>query len=104
MNDDFIARRIGQLRVQKGISARDMSLSLGQSESYINKIENRKALPSIGTLLYICDFFGITPMEFFEEENIAPEKIQAIVRDLKTLNQEQLDVVASLIRQMKKTF
>lgn len=30
--------------MEKGVSARDMSLSIGQSESYINKIVNGKAL------------------------------------------------------------
>ena len=34
---DFFYKRITDLRIQKGVSARDMSLSLGQSESYINK-------------------------------------------------------------------
>ena len=41
MYEDLIAKRVSQLRMQKGVSARDMSLSLGQSESYINKIENK---------------------------------------------------------------
>ena len=36
---EWFYRRIAELRTQKGVSARDMSLSLGQSESYINKIE-----------------------------------------------------------------
>ncbi|MCR5669239.1 MAG: helix-turn-helix transcriptional regulator, partial [Lachnospiraceae bacterium] len=34
------SERLSKLRLQKGISARDMSLSLGQSPSYINNIEN----------------------------------------------------------------
>ncbi len=33
----WFARRLSQLRIEKGVSARDMSLSLGQSASYINK-------------------------------------------------------------------
>lgn len=33
---DWIPERLAQLRMGKGVSARDMSLSLGQSESYIN--------------------------------------------------------------------
>ena len=40
-------KRLTQLRNKQGISARDMSLSLGQSESYINKNrKTEKALPS----------------------------------------------------------
>ncbi|MBS1348615.1 MAG: helix-turn-helix transcriptional regulator, partial [Firmicutes bacterium] len=46
MYENLIAKRICQLRLQRGVSARDMGLALGQSESYINKIENKKALPS----------------------------------------------------------
>lgn len=34
------AERLAKLRTDKGISASDMSLCLGQSYSYINKIEN----------------------------------------------------------------
>lgn len=34
-------------RIQKGVSAREMSLSLGQSTGYINNIENKNSLPSM---------------------------------------------------------
>ena len=46
MYEEYTQNRIAQLRIQKGVSARDMSLSLGQNEGYINQIENRRALPS----------------------------------------------------------
>ena len=62
---NFFYQRLTELRTQKGVSARDMSLSLGQSESYINKIENKKALPSMSVFFYICDFLGIHPKDFF---------------------------------------
>ena len=42
---DF-GRRLSQLRERKGVSARDMSLSMGQNPGYINKVENGKAMPS----------------------------------------------------------
>ena len=41
---EWFHNRVAELRIQKGVSARDMSLSLGQSESYINKIENKRTL------------------------------------------------------------
>ena len=44
--DDLFAKRLAQLRNQKGVSARDMSLSLGQGAGYINNIENKNNLPS----------------------------------------------------------
>lgn len=104
---DFFYNRITQLRLQKGVSARDMSLSLGQSESYINKIENHRTLPSFSGFIYICEYFGITPAEFFNSNSNAPrtnnqiavssekltpaqsEHILALIKDLTQLNEHQ---------------
>lgn len=47
-------KRLTQLRIQKGVSARDMSLSLGQNENYINLIENKHNYPSMtGFFIYV---------------------------------------------------
>ena len=47
MYEDFFADRIASLRNQKDVSAREMSLSLGQNSSYINRIENKHSFPSM---------------------------------------------------------
>ena len=39
--------RLTQLRENKGVSARDMSLSIGQNPGYINNIETGKALAAL---------------------------------------------------------
>lgn len=100
MYEEFTQDRIAQLRVQKGTSARDMSLSLGQNKSYINQIENKKALPSLPGLFYICEYFRITPQQFFDEENVHPNQISALVEDLKKLDAEALTLVAGLVKKM----
>ena len=56
--EEFLPQRLTQLRMQKNVSARDMSLSLGQANNYINSIENRKALPSMQSFFYICEYLG----------------------------------------------
>lgn len=66
-------KRLTQLRMSKGVSARDMSLSIWQSPNYIVDIEGGKNYPSMEAFFYICDFLGITPKEFF----IWNPKIQA---------------------------
>ncbi|MEG2038862.1 MAG: helix-turn-helix transcriptional regulator, partial [Oscillospiraceae bacterium] len=71
-------------------SARDMSLSLGQSAGYINTIENKKSLPSMTVFFYICEYFGISPKEFFDDELTYPAQINELVKDLQKLNQQQL--------------
>ena len=46
MEKEDFAKRLTELRINKGVSARDMSLSIGQSAGYINNIENGVNLPS----------------------------------------------------------
>lgn len=102
MYEEFTQERITQLRIQKGVSARDMSLSLGQNDSYINRIENKKALPSLPVLFYICEYFNITPKEFFDEGNTYPDQLSAVVEDLKKLDAAALANVAALIKELAK--
>ncbi len=64
MFEEFFFERLTSLRNQKNVSAREMSLALGQNESYINRIENRLAFPSMQVFFYICEYFQITPQEF----------------------------------------
>ncbi len=95
---DWVPQRIAELRTQKGISARDMSLSLGQSGSYINKIENKRMLPSMPGLIFICEYFGITPQEFFDVEAQAPQKSRELLAELNKLTASQLEHVMMIIR------
>ena len=46
MNKQEFSERLSALRINKGVSARDMSLSIGQSPGYINNIENGINYPS----------------------------------------------------------
>lgn len=100
MYEDFTQNRITQLRMQMGVSARDMSLSLGQSHNYINQIENGKALPSLPALFYICEYFQITPQQFFDEGNADPNKLSALIEDLKKLDAESLEHLSAIVRKL----
>lgn len=99
---EWFAARLTQLRLQKGISARDMSLSLGQSESYINKIENKRTLPSLTVFFYICDYFGITPAEFFNQDAAAPEESRRLLRQIEKLSPEQTEHIMLIVNDLLK--
>lgn len=79
---EFIDRLV-KLRMNKGVSARDMSLSLGQSEGYINNIENGVNFPSMTVFFYICDYFGITPKEFLTLILLTLSKAKNYLKQLK---------------------
>ena len=102
MGKEAFIKRLVELRMQKGVSAREMSLSLGQNSSYINNIENGKALPSMTVFFYICEYFNISPQEFFSYENPNPEKTKQLEYDLHLLTDNQLNIVISLVKEFTK--
>lgn len=59
------AKRLSDLRMQKGTSAREMSLSLGEGAGYISNIENGYSWPSVEMLFEICEYLKVSPCEFF---------------------------------------
>ncbi len=101
IDENFISDRIAILRTAKNISARDMSLSLGQSQSYINNIENKKSLPSMQMFLYICEFLNVSPKDFFDEQLNEPSTFSDAMSAFKCLKKEQLEILVMLAKEMK---
>lgn len=98
--EEFLPQRLTQLRMQKNVSARDMSLSLGQANNYINSIENRKALPSMQSFFYICEYLGVTPQEFFDEGNACPVRLRELMDEAKRLDESALVHLLALMREL----
>ena len=102
MDEKDFAIRLARLREKKGVSARDMSLSIGQNPGYINNIETGKSNPSLEGIFFICEYLGVTPSEFFDMDSSNPSKLDAIVKDMKKLNDKQLDTIATLVKDLIK--
>ena len=102
MNADFVRDRITQLRLQKGLSEYKMSYDLGHSRGYINNISSGKSLPSMNEFFAICEYFDITPIEFFNEEVSNPQLMGGIASDIQKLNDEDLDLVHKTIQRLLK--
>jgi len=100
--NDFLSERITRLRTAKGVSARDMSLTLGQGAGYINSIENKNSLPSMHVFYFICEYFKISPRDFFDEESAAPDKLNMLTTDMKSLTLEQLDNIARIVQDIRR--
>lgn len=101
--EEFLKERIACLRLKKGVSARDMSLSIGQSENYINIIENGHAMPSMTAFFFICEYFEISPKEFFDSDQRNPSLINKILTELQKLNDIQLELIFALLKNFKST-
>ena len=102
IDEDFVKQRIAKLRTQQGVSARGLSLILGQSAGYINTIENGKSLPSMAMFLAICDYFKISPKDFFDDEMIAPQVHLDLMNECKKLDEKSLQSLLAIVKSMKK--
>ena len=100
MYEEFFSLRLAELRMQKGVSARDMSLSIGQSENYINKIENRKSLPSMHAFFFICEYLGVTPAQFFDKDNQNPALLYDALSEIRKLDEASLAHIMGLAKEI----
>lgn len=102
MDEKDFAIRLARLREKKGVSARDMSLSIGQNPGYINNIETGKSKPSLDGIFFICEYLGVTPSAFFDIESPNPSRLDSIIKDMKKLNDQQLEIISNLVKDMAK--
>lgn len=98
MYNTKIGERISKLRTDKKISAREMSLALGQNENYINQIENNKTLPSMQVFFYICEYFQIMPKDFFDEGKTNPLLVEKLVQSTEGLQNTQIENLTEMAR------
>ena len=102
MDTKFIRDRITQLRLQKGVSEYQMSYDLGHSHSYIYNISSGNSLPPMAEFLQICDYFGISPSQFFDDSSENPALLQTATEELRKLNDADLMLMTRIIRRLNK--
>lgn len=102
MNAEFVRERITQLRLQKGVSEYQMSYDLGHSRGYINNISSGKSLPSMLEFFAICEYFKITPAEFFSEGINNPALLNETVSELGRLSEDDLELTLKNIQRLLK--
>ena len=100
MDNMFARNRISELRTKKGVSECKMSLDLGHSKSYIQSISSGKALPSFTEFLYICDYLGVTPKEFFDADSSEPQLVCKLTELAKKLTPEDLAVLINMAERL----
>jgi len=94
--------RLAQLRTINNVSAREMSLAIGQNAGYIQNIESGKALPSMRVFFYICEYLKVSPSAFFDKDSDDPVRLQALMQDLKPLDDVQLESIHTLVKGLRK--
>lgn len=100
MDADFVRERITQLRLQKDVSEYKMIYDLGHSRGYINNISSGKTLPSMTEFFAICDYFEITPVEFFDAKITNPKLSRSVLELLEQLDEDDLELTLTNIKRL----
>ena len=95
---EFIRNRIKQLRDQGDDSDREISLSIGRNESYITHIISGSHLPGMDCFLAICEYFDVTPGEFFDPELKNPAEAREINLELQRLLRSEYTGIAKILK------
>ena len=96
---NYFCDRLRKLRNDKKISAREMSLSLGQNVNYINYIENGRNFPSMQGFFLICDYLNISPAVFFEKQSERSGESEKNIEIFQSLTKKQQDSVILMIKE-----
>lgn len=102
MDKKFVQMRIARIRTAHNVSARKVSMELGQSTEYINQIENGKALPSLEGLFNICEYFNISLAEFFDDRLEFPVEYKHIIDELNKMDSVAVNQVYELLKLINK--
>ena len=100
MNENIIAERVSEIAAKKNISFYRMSYDLGQCRSYMGKIASGEIKPSMNNFFAICDYFEITPVEFFDS-NINKET-QSIVDLIMQLSESDKNTIFKVVNALLK--
>lgn len=102
--EDKILDRITQLRMQKNITEKKISRDIGKTSTYLSSMNKNKSMPSLRTLISICDYLGVSLSEFFDfTDNPYPIKINEIRNELLKFNENELDTLLAFLKEVNNS-
>lgn len=101
MSYDDIIYRIGYFRNKNNLSAREASLQLGFSDSFINRIERKSVELKVSTLMNFMEIVNITPEEFFYYKPENYEKDKQLLEVVKSLSNENKEALMDIAKRLK---
>ena len=93
--------RLGKFRIKHNLSARETSLRLGYSDSFINRIERQSVDLKVKTLLEFLELIEVSPEEFFYPTPENYKKDLEILNLIQKLSKENKDRIVDLIKNLK---
>ncbi len=93
-----ILKRINELRNKRNWSIYKLAEESGITQSTLANMFSRKTLPSLSTLKQLCEAFGITLSQFFEDDSKEfNDEEQLIISNYRKLSESEKDIINKLI-------
>lgn len=102
MDENFVRQQLTELRIKKGVSEYKMSTDLGHSKSYIQSISSGRALPSLSEFIFMCEYLGITPRDFFDEENTEPILVRQLCNTVRKMPDKDLLALLNIAERLSE--
>lgn len=95
--------RLAKIRENRGISARQMSLEIGQNKNYINSIEAGHNYPTMHHLFDICNYLHVSPASLlYTDEASACQERSECLKLLSSLPEHSYSHVLEIIRDLSE--
>ncbi len=105
-----VAKAIRSLRLRSGLSQRQLALRMGVPRTYVSKIENEKATPTLSSLARLASALEVTVPDLLHEcgpsredeitELLTDPFVAELVEFTSKLNTMQLSSVLAQVRDM----
>ena len=95
-----VLKRINDLRFERGWTIYKLAEEAMVSQSTMSNMFTRKTMPSLYTLNQICEAFGITMSEFFNDgKEISEEtKLLSVFRELDEKDRKTVIALSEILR------
>ncbi len=100
--EQIFSRRLQQLRLEKGVSQRQMSQDLKMTNNYIYNIEAGYAYPSMTQFFAICEYLDILPYEFMKFEPGVNSKEDELLDTVAGWGYPELDKLIATAKEMQR--
>ena len=106
MKEEYVLNKVTQLLEERGWTLYRLAKEADISYSTLSNTFHRNNVPSVSTLMRVCDGLGITLSEFFDEEGTAVKKLtvadQQLLADFHRLPREEKRLVNAYMQRLLK--
>jgi len=92
-----IGQKIKDLRKQFNITVTELANTVGISQSYLTQIENGQKMIPVDILIKICNTFGYTLSEFFDDQKEINTNLKKLLISAEKLNNDQIAALQNFL-------